>query len=340
MAKKTKRVKGDELSPTLPNDVMVEILSRLSVVSIVRFKRVSTFWLTMLADSHFVKLHLTRSKNSKLVLTHSFNVVGYPPHPMWSLYVSSCGGMVEDGESTRVDIYDHVDGIDIFNDDHIDDNDGYGYRYYGYGYYDDDGDGDDYDDEQKNGMTIAGSCHGLVLCYFTYYRTLYLVNLSTREMFKLPDSPFKNFANTTSFGLGYDASRDDYKVVQVSLYEKKKFIRMSLYSLKSNCWGRISDFPFSSVFDSAVFLNGKFHWFDEDGSKIASLSLDEEKFGDVPLPPGLTEIPELVGIVKGYLYLLLQSSSDDLITFWVMKEYGRRESWTKYEFVLPSSTIS
>ncbi|XP_059635832.1 F-box/kelch-repeat protein At3g06240-like [Cornus florida] len=271
---------------------MVEILSRLPVKSIVRFTFVSKFWLTMFADSHFVKLHLTRSNNYKLSSSHIRLTLCH----ILLIHVSSCGGMVEDGGSTRVDIYDHVDGIDIFNDDHnddhIDDDDGYAYAY-AYGHEHDDGYGNDFDDEQKNGMSIEGTCRGLVLCRFTYYRMLYLVNPSTGEVFELPDSPFKNSANTTSFGLGYDTSLDDYKVLQVSLCEKK-IIRMSLYSLKSNSWEMISDFPFSS-------LNGKFHWFHEDRSKIASLSLDEEKFGDVPLPLGLTEIPKLVGIVKGIL---------------------------------------
>ncbi|XP_059635819.1 F-box/kelch-repeat protein At3g23880-like [Cornus florida] len=239
MGRKTKREKkGEELSPILPHDLTVEILSRLPVKSIVLFKCVCKSWLTMFADSQFIKLHLTRSNNSKLVLTHSFNFLGYLPPP--SLCVSSCGGMVEDQGSTRID----VDGIHILNDDHMYDND-------------DDGDGYDYDydgNHKNTGMmSIDGSCRGLVLCHFTDYHTLYLVNPSTGEVFKLPDSPFKNSADVASFGLGYDSSLDDYKVVVVSL---------------------------------SMFLNGKFHWFDEDGSTIVSLSLDEEKFGDVPLRPG------------------------------------------------------
>ncbi|XP_059635812.1 F-box/kelch-repeat protein At3g06240-like [Cornus florida] len=316
----TKRGKGEDLLQIIPYDLVMEILSWLPVKSILRFKCVSKSWLAMLTNPHFVKLHLTRSSNSKLVLTCSLNSMYSlePPIPMRNLFVSSWTDIVEAAASDD-DV--KVEGIEIVNPCNY---------------------------EQKAFVRIAGSCRGLVLCYKPGHRgTLYLVNPSTREVKRLPDLPLisENYAFAISRGLGYDASHDDYKVVQIlSPYYSTEFITC-VYSLKSksNSWRRISDSPLSIQEDSCgLFLNGKLHWFNQDMSKMGFLSLDEEKFGYVPLPDIILTpqlfTPGLIGIVKGCLYLVSEASCCGL-TFWVMKEYGMRETWTKFEFGISCDTM-
>ncbi|XP_059635886.1 F-box/kelch-repeat protein At3g06240-like [Cornus florida] len=277
--------KGDELSqPILPYDLIIEILWWLPVKSIVRFKCVSKSWLTTFTHPDFVTLHLTRSRRFNLVLACSRGGLDTNILPCNRLFVSPCG-----------------------TDEACDDREGGGGAF------------DIFDCNYQNGwMSISNCCRGLVLCYsIAEHPRLYLVNPSTREVIRLPDSPSKESA---SLGLAYDALVDDYM------------------SLRSNSWRRIQDFPFSVAGSiSGVFLNGNLHWFNCDGTKMASYSLAEQKFNTVPLPDhNILAYPFhscVIGVVKGCLCIL--SGDGPAPKFWVMKEYGTRESWTKFEFVVP-----
>ncbi|OWM74640.1 hypothetical protein CDL15_Pgr005220 [Punica granatum] len=47
--------------PHLPEEMIYEILVRLPVKSLCRFRCVSTLWRTIISDPHFVSSHLARS---------------------------------------------------------------------------------------------------------------------------------------------------------------------------------------------------------------------------------------------------------------------------------------
>ncbi|MCH97230.1 F-box/kelch-repeat protein, partial [Trifolium medium] len=56
--------------PTLPPDLITEILSWLPVMFLVRFKCVCKFWKSLISNPTFAKLHLERSpKNTHVLLT-------------------------------------------------------------------------------------------------------------------------------------------------------------------------------------------------------------------------------------------------------------------------------
>ncbi|WMV53425.1 hypothetical protein MTR67_046810 [Solanum verrucosum] len=48
-----------------PEEILVNILSRLHVRSLVRFKCVSKFWTTLISDPYFTKKHLNRARNDQ-----------------------------------------------------------------------------------------------------------------------------------------------------------------------------------------------------------------------------------------------------------------------------------
>jgi len=58
--------------PILPSDLIIEILSWLPAKSLVRFRRVSEFWKSLISNKRFAKLHLQRSpKPTHTLLTSS-----------------------------------------------------------------------------------------------------------------------------------------------------------------------------------------------------------------------------------------------------------------------------
>nr|KYP50792.1 F-box protein At3g49450 family [Cajanus cajan] len=63
-------------NPILPEELMVEVFSRVPVRDLIRFKCVSKWCCSLVVDPKFIKLHYQRSsKNAHILLT--FNNNGY-----------------------------------------------------------------------------------------------------------------------------------------------------------------------------------------------------------------------------------------------------------------------
>ncbi|KAI8528020.1 hypothetical protein RHMOL_Rhmol12G0118800 [Rhododendron molle] len=115
----------------------------------------------------------------------------------------------------------------------------------------------------QRGVGIVGSCDGLV-CSYDIERTFdkfYIWNPSTRESLILPS--FGEGANFgSSDGFGYDSSNDDYQVIRVAFV--KAPLEVKVYSLKTDSWRRIEDFPnnlkMSQPMESSKLVNGSIHW--------------------------------------------------------------------------------
>ncbi|XP_052194551.1 F-box protein CPR1-like [Diospyros lotus] len=115
---------------------------------------------------------------------------------------------------------------------------------------------------------------------------------------------------------------------------------VSVFSLRTNTWRRIEDSPYDHSFHErlpGVFVSGAVHWLacttgvgSNDSTVIASLDLAKEKFQSVPCPGSAGDILiEELGVLGGCLCALgfCHSGCQDV---WVMKKYGVRDSWTKF----------
>ncbi|XP_042515312.1 F-box protein CPR1-like [Macadamia integrifolia] len=66
-------------SKNLPEDLIIDILSRLPVKSLLRFRCVSKPWCTLITDPSFIKMHLNRSLaiNTNLTLIYKNSIDFY-----------------------------------------------------------------------------------------------------------------------------------------------------------------------------------------------------------------------------------------------------------------------
>ncbi|PIN11152.1 hypothetical protein CDL12_16259 [Handroanthus impetiginosus] len=283
----------------LPEEIIAEILSRLPVKSLLKFRCVSKSWCSLISSEHFIKAHLKISKRDTNLTRHK--IISTILQPCYSLKQCSLQPLISGLLSEAVEF--------------------------------------DYPmKDPNNAVRIVGCCNGLV-CIAINGKYFFLWNPSTRKYKKLPDvdDGMKRGLFITKYGFGFDESNDDYKVFGIlsGFCKARRYETMvKIYSLKSNSWTRIDAFNDGLPFDDVgKFVSGKLHWGRKFGlnSKwdIVYFDLESELCGKIKQPNYVESgfSPSLAAL-GGSLCVLCdypQSSVD----VWVMKQYGVSESWSK-----------
>ncbi|XVF74681.1 hypothetical protein PTKIN_Ptkin13bG0131200 [Pterospermum kingtungense] len=298
-----------------PADLMHDILSRLPVKTLLRFKCVSKPWGSLIDDSDFAKHHLHHSLKSNT------NV---------KLFLDNCVEVDDKAYSVDFDLFDNLVQIPRPFTAETD----------------------------KYCSRIFGSCNGLLAVYHRE-AGIALWNPTTRKCHYLPslDDDLTLDHDTPILGFGYDATKNDYKVVKMLRSKTQNCFKVMVYSLKANSWRRIMDCPFDfptnipTNYNDGAYLNNSLHWVGNKrgvfygGNVIFALDLGIEEYYEVP--KGDTNFGEEecggcsayfdfaylnAGVLGGCLCVSLGCSAcpvEDHINFWVMEEYGVKESWIK-----------
>lgn len=108
-----------------------------------------------------------------------------------------------------------------------------------------------------------------------------------------------------------------------------------MHTLGTKVWKTVGQPPNSlSEFEFPTCVNGSLFWLVQATIKrlILNFNFESEEFQYFPLPPKMENyeyfdaIKMSIGELRGCLYVYDLSSG--VADFWVMKEYGIRESWT------------
>ncbi|PIM97035.1 hypothetical protein CDL12_30502 [Handroanthus impetiginosus] len=279
--------------PIVPLELIEDILRRLPVKSLKRFRAVAKSWCSLIDSENFIKLHLRQSlvtnSNRHLILGGL------------GLYSVDLDLLDKAHVITTPFYYKSVDGI-------------------------------------------CNSCNGIVL---VMSEPPVLWNPFSREYKILPNcsvqlpTPLESYSKTV-YGFGYDSRNDDYKVVRVVEFRHRLSYmwlasETTIYSLKSNSWRRIEDFPYPLPLlrgNWRVHVNGSLHTVVENPDDIGALrimafSLQTEKHCEVMMPLririGYYDVS--TDMLGGCLCLVCTNGSR--VVIWIMKEYGVEESWIK-----------
>ncbi|KAI3454322.1 hypothetical protein Pfo_010985 [Paulownia fortunei] len=279
----------------LPNEIINEILVRLPVKSLLRFRSVSQLWLQLISARQFARQHnWLQSHDDRLKVLYGLN-----ESPI-SLSSCSVAHLMYDEEL-------HVQPI------------GVGLKLVRVPY-----------DE----ISVVGSCNGVV-CLATLLGDVVLWNPATRIYRILPSSEDGHQSlQSAAYGFGYDEGEDDYKVVKHISTVKGGYSTVSnVYSSRSNSWTWIEDVP-GGVYieESGMFVNGAIHWIgihEDHTFVVLSLDVVVEMYAELS-QPDYGEVLECVrlGVWRGCLSILSTYCETEL-NLWVMKEYGIGSSWTK-----------
>lgn len=190
---------------------------------------------------------------------------------------------------------------------------------------------------ERNSVMVVGSCDGLI-CLSIDRKDLILWNPTTRISKRLPVFGEKvSVRGYFAYGLGFDKSSDDYKVV--AFFSSKRDLSeviVQVYSLKSDQWRRIKNFKGRWLMDDpAMFANGKLYWIaDQDyelesGWDIVSLDLEKEEYEILEMPSYVKSgYYSRLGVSDGSLFVLCSHlASADV---WIMDGCSVGDkNWTK-----------
>ncbi|EYU31661.1 hypothetical protein MIMGU_mgv1a020554mg [Erythranthe guttata] len=287
----------------LPQEIIEEILYKLPVKSLFRFKCVSKRWRFLISSKKFAQHHLKKSRTNlsrqKLIILNS-DVINR------SFRSCSLQTLIE---NSNVASFDH---------------------------------------HRMDLRTVLGSCNGLLLVSVDV-RNLILWNPTTRQAKNIspPENRSRYFysddfidGGSFVYGLGYDESTEDYKVVCFFVeYEKPHNTTTTMiYSRRANSWKRVESFEkgFFRLDICGTFVNGKLHWMtEEDKNKrgrwdIVSLDLAEEKYEMVGPPQSRTHYRPRLHDLGGCLSLTSFDRNLDMDVWVMTKKCGEAEySWTR-----------
>ncbi|KAK8664340.1 hypothetical protein V6N13_084133 [Hibiscus sabdariffa] len=284
----------------LPEALVLEILSKLPVKSLTRFRSVCKPWFSSFQTPFFITKHL--HNNNHLNLLHK-GFCGDTRDGVYSFSQLS----TEKGRNFSVKENFHL-------------------PFSGKGWFDLAVDG------PCNGILCLELDDGRDKAA--------LWNPSTREFKILPQPPHSTSFDFLSLGFGYDSQTDDYKVVRfvVNYFEEDSDVgsmfehnyQVDLYSLRSDSWKEIS-YPGVEPYDLPPFncyINGVYYWHATQSSAHLILSFDmvNEKFSTLPLPQTsegfYSPLLDFNGLLGAIIYPV--EGTEKSFDLWVMNE-----SWTK-----------
>ncbi|KAJ6866446.1 hypothetical protein NC652_037864 [Populus alba x Populus x berolinensis] len=287
-----------EKIPKLPSEIISEILSRLPVRCLVRFKCVSKPWRSLISHPEFAENHLKRTKEDT-------NANHY------KIFLST------DLDPLSIDPEAYFDADDNLLTTQLK----FLVSYPAYSY-----------------IEILGSCNGLVCGLFHDNPLIHIWNPSTRESRELAipgsseDVAFYGFGYDVKLD-DYKIVKGSTNSTDISNSETK----VEVFTLKSNKWRTIQDLRCGVLLEGpGTLANGALHWLvrqvNGGGEKrvMVSFDLSEEKFLEMAPLRGLTEDDRSWDLELKVLgdWLCLYSHYGLICEAWIMKEYSSEASWT------------
>ncbi|CAJ2656409.1 unnamed protein product [Trifolium pratense] len=331
--KEKKKKNYSALVSILPEEVMLEIVSRLPVKYVMQLRCVNKFFNTLISDPYFIQMHLNKStqRNSQqLDLIYFRKDISHddddPKDWTSDLKTFSIQCSLQNKFNTIIHCSDpyYLKGKE---DPHI-------VRWF------------------------VGSCNGLLLMKFTCPRCdhyLYFWNPAMRKQSKKIAIFFNIYTNPNyNISFGYDNSTQTYKVVAFYLEMKPGCNPKSVVKVFSlgdnNSWRDIQCLPVLPLIylgtdsnkNDGVHFNGTINWFAlQDGVDIKttilrfqqclilSLDLSTETYTKLSLPQRFDKvsgyIPKLVVLMDCLCFC--HDFEKTHFVIWQMKDFGVQDSW-------------
>ncbi|KAL2459247.1 F-box/kelch-repeat protein [Forsythia ovata] len=286
--------------PSIPQEIMVDILSRLPAKSLGQFRCVSKPWRFLLSDTQFISTHLNRhchTEESLILISpnhslHTITDINGDDHvsrklmfqqqlsDTWTEVVGSCNGLVL--------LVNEEDDKFLLNPTTL------------------------------NQVEVPDS-------------PLALMKPGSFSMHGLGYNASSDDYKIVT--LSYYDTDNEYEPDCADTF-------VDLYSVKTGVWKRLEPSPYDHAvpdLSPGAFVNGSIHWLassTERGypSVIAAFDLVDEKFKEIPAPSSLDEkgfVFNKLVVLSGRL-CMIDTRNRAQTDFWIMEEYGVEKSWVKF----------
>ncbi|KAL2926251.1 hypothetical protein RDABS01_007056 [Bienertia sinuspersici] len=297
---------------TLPDDAIAEILLRLPIKSLQRFKCVAKSWYARISDPNFKINHFVSSNNHEFFDFLLINQLHPEKRQVLSLFSFKPLEI-----KTR--------HIQLSNANSI--------------------------EETIKSAEISGPCNGIFCVFDPPNGSISLFNPANQQLSTLPKSQVEPPTNAVSFenvvGFGFVTECNDYKVL---VYKHMFFPSCStpntthaeLYTLSTNTWKKLDiGEEFKATGNrprsrSTPSINGIFSWFEIDKQLIEkvifSYNMKTEVFMKTQLPniPSKNGYGRLASLKENLAYIHNSRAVGGIgvcYDVWVLGQYGVRESW-------------
>ncbi|KAL2344325.1 hypothetical protein Fmac_005610 [Flemingia macrophylla] len=282
--------------PSLPMEVIGEILERLPVKHLLRLRCVCKSWKALVSDPGFAKNQVRRSPTATRLIA---NTTTRPPlcDNAVSLRAFRLRSLFNDGTFVASELNPPLPN------------------------------------PRGKPHQIVASCDGII-CFRVLENPNFLVLWNpTIAKFKALPPLAEHTLGDMRFGFGYDSSSRTYKLVWV-LSSRRRQTQANVFALGNgtDTWTTIRGFPSSHLYrDSGKFVSGSLNWLTSGASSsrvIVSLDLRNESCGEVPQPDygGVVLVNLTLCVLRDCLSL--QAFSHTFVDVWLMREYGSKESWS------------
>ncbi|KAL2920959.1 hypothetical protein RDABS01_012450 [Bienertia sinuspersici] len=180
-------------------------------------------------------------------------------------------------------------------------------------------------------LFVINECNGLI-CLKTgeQFDPYIICNLLTGEQVIVKQF-HKPSCSVELYGLGCCPVSHQFKVLRILTISDSYKRMLEIQTLGTNEWRMIGDAPPTGRLDkSGVFLHGSLHKLCCMDNCIWSFNFENEQFLQ-PLTPDELQLQRGIlkdmGVIKSCL--CITSSPENRYEFWVMQEYGVKDSWVK-----------
>ncbi|KAF6146034.1 hypothetical protein GIB67_033393 [Kingdonia uniflora] len=282
-------VKLDSTIPLIPDEVIEEILSKLPVKSLFRFKSVCKLWDHLPSDPKFVNLHLKQShKKPPTAIAFFRDEYVHPYDPHVSYFSIRCLGKVVQNLGIMYPV------MNIALPSHF--------------------------------YTMGLPCDGLICFPAQCLNRIYLCNPGTCEALELP-RPTTNRILYSTFNyvcrIGFDAFNNNYKVFN-TFHCPDGSLWGEILTLGSLEWRSVGIYPYLNEETRSVYANRMLHRLNSFLSPSVILSFDfhEEAFLLTPVPAY-----DIINFLWGELTTLagnlcfFNKMESCTLNMWVLKDY-------------------
>ncbi|KAK2644022.1 hypothetical protein Ddye_019217 [Dipteronia dyeriana] len=277
----------------LPEEIVADILSRLPVKTLMRFKCVCKPWLSLISSPHFAKRKL---KQARAAAPHNNSRLFLASHPLQSIDYETFSGGGGDHDVSQEHAYPVTKAPEW-------------------------------------DVQIVGSCDGLICLVFDYKdvilwnpSTRVSIELPPPDIPDLQDTFFCGFGYDISIqdyklmmGVSFVATED----AKVQVLTLKNTCWRKIQPV---------DHSVDSIYKMGTLSNNALHWVwnQEFNYSIISFDLSGERFEELGIPDHLAKKYCVVnlGTMGGSLVIFCNPGNTHFES-WVMKEYGVKSSWTR-----------